>query len=336
MIKKTNKYFLLIALVLQLTPFCRAMEKEETKEETQEPEFHYFAVLPHELQAEILKSKIEEIYEASRSIDEFRNGIMELILLNKASLELFRFPILQEFIRHKAEIMRLAEDLIVVIRAIYETSQSEEEFSDTVADVLNRASLELRRSPMLQEFIKNMKTQKFIEVSDPVDVNDYLINESYAGNTDEVLRLLDLGIHINTQGTSSKDTVLTSAISNGQIELAKILIKNESEDEPADVNLANDYGRTPLMYAAERGYSEIVQMLLEKNANVDPQDSQGFTALMLAVDNNYPDIVQLLLNAKADINLRTKNGDTALNLAHYKGNESIIEMLNVSDYPSQH
>jgi ankyrin repeat protein len=56
-------------------------------------------------------------------------------------------------------------------------------------------------------------------------------------------------------------------LKEGHTEIVQLLL-----EKGADVNAKNKYGRTALIYATERGYTEIVQLLLEKGADVNAKD----------------------------------------------------------------
>jgi len=73
--------------------------------------------------------------------------------------------------------------------------------------------------------------------------------------------------------------------------------------------------RTPLMYAASYGHTEIVKYLVNQGAYIDAQDFLGYTSLMYAVEFPSIDNVKYLLEAGADPNLRTVDGETALIIA---------------------
>ena len=62
----------------------------------------------------------------------------------------------------------------------------------------------------------------------------------------------------------------------------------------AVVNAQNRTGETALMYAAWRGHSEIVKLLLEHRADAALKNRQGDTALTLAESRGHPVIVQML------------------------------------------
>uniref|UniRef100_A0A3B5L588 SAM domain-containing protein n=1 Tax=Xiphophorus couchianus TaxID=32473 RepID=A0A3B5L588_9TELE len=93
------------------------------------------------------------------------------------------------------------------------------------------------------------------------------------------------------------------------------LVKDILEEDPAQVNSSNQDGASPLMMAAVSGQLEVVQLMVEKKADVDRQDSaHGWTALMQATYHGNKDIVKYLLSQGADVNLRAKNGYTAFDL----------------------
>ena len=70
---------------------------------------------------------------------------------------------------------------------------------------------------------------------------------------------------------------------------------------------------TPLMAAADSGFTAIVNFLLDNNANVNAKDELGVTALVYAARKGNVDIVKLLLSRGALANIITKQGNTILN-----------------------
>ncbi|XP_076996302.1 ankyrin repeat and SAM domain-containing protein 6 [Tamandua tetradactyla] len=93
------------------------------------------------------------------------------------------------------------------------------------------------------------------------------------------------------------------------------LVKEIANEDPSHVNMVNGDGATPLMLAAVMGQLPLVQLLVERRADVDKQDSvHGWTALMQATYHGNKEIVKYLLNQGADVSLRAKNGYTAFDL----------------------
>jgi Ankyrin repeat. len=57
-----------------------------------------------------------------------------------------------------------------------------------------------------------------------------------------------------------------------------------------------------LIQAAKTGNIIHVQALLAKNVNANAKDSEGTTALMFAAQKGYTEIVRILLNNDANVN----------------------------------
>jgi ankyrin repeat protein len=101
----------------------------------------------------------------------------------------------------------------------------------------------------------------------------------------------------------------------------QFLLSSNSPD-PKD-----SYRRTPLHLASENGHLEIVQLLLDRGADVKAADRNGWTSLYRASENGYLEIVQLLLNYSADIKAADRNRWTPLHLASLNGHLEIVQLL---------
>src|SRR5205809_5703107 len=77
-------------------------------------------------------------------------------------------------------------------------------------------------------------------------------------------------------------------------------------DGGADVNAADEYGRTALHVAAKDKSTEVIKLLLSRGADVNRQDKDGRTPLHLA----YSYAIDLLLEAKADWKIVDKAGNS--------------------------
>jgi ankyrin repeat protein len=71
----------------------------------------------------------------------------------------------------------------------------------------------------------------------------------------------------------------------------------------------------------------VVQLLLEKGADVNARTDNGETALQCAATYAHEITVKLLLEKGADFNARTKYGETALHKAAANGNKAVIRLL---------
>lgn len=66
----------------------------------------------------------------------------------------------------------------------------------------------------------------------------------------------------------------------------------------------------PLTVAAAKGYTDIVDLLLEAGASTTATDSFGQTALFMTGMCGSPTIAQRLINTGADVAIRTSGGHT--------------------------
>ncbi len=85
----------------------------------------------------------------------------------------------------------------------------------------------------------------------------------------------------------------------------------------ANVNAQDEFGQTPLMYAASSSPSpDILAELLKAGATINTQTSTGWTALMYAArDTKNLETALLLMNAGADPTLKNSDGQSAADLA---------------------
>jgi len=75
-----------------------------------------------------------------------------------------------------------------------------------------------------------------------------------------------------------------------------------------DINARNEAGNTPLHYACERGYTEIVNLLLNSGADVNAQNNGGHTPLHWACWRAYAVATRLLLEKGADPGVKNASG----------------------------
>jgi ankyrin repeat protein len=105
----------------------------------------------------------------------------------------------------------------------------------------------------------------------------------------------------------------------------------------ANPNAKGEYGLTPLLTAAQRGFDESIEILLSAGADVNAKDDRGDTALLkvLADDDsgpriviNYPVPVRALLRAKnINVNAQNAKGETALMRAVRLGDAETVKLL---------
>ncbi|XP_004679564.1 PREDICTED: KN motif and ankyrin repeat domain-containing protein 4 isoform X2 [Condylura cristata] len=124
------------------------------------------------------------------------------------------------------------------------------------------------------------------------------------------------------------NTALHYSVSHSNFSIVKLLL----ETGVCGVDHQNKAGYTPVMItplaSAETDEDMAVVWRLLREGNVNIQATQGGqTALMLGVGHDREDMVQALLNCQADVNLQDHDGSSALMLACHHGNADMVRLL---------
>nr|XP_027230716.1 ankyrin-1-like isoform X2 [Penaeus vannamei] len=82
-----------------------------------------------------------------------------------------------------------------------------------------------------------------------------------------------------------------------------------------------------LHFAADRGHSALVALLMQENAHVNASTKDGMTPLHLASWGGHAEVIGVLLAKRADGNAKTTEGMTAIHLAGMGGHVSSMEAL---------
>ncbi|WP_133134895.1 ankyrin repeat domain-containing protein [Legionella nautarum] len=124
-------------------------------------------------------------------------------------------------------------------------------------------------------------------------------------------------------------TALVIAAQHGHLELVnEILAKIDEDNVTAKSKGWTIEKNRALKSAARQGHFDIIEVLLNHGAELDPIEHQGETALMIAVGNGDYDMVDFLLEKGADVNVaRGVNGETALMLGASNGHVEIVGLL---------
>ena len=101
-------------------------------------------------------------------------------------------------------------------------------------------------------------------------------------------------------------------------------------EKGAYLNPKRDDGRTGLWMAAQNGHTGVVKFLVENGAETDIKAMDGSIALMAAAQNGHSEIVKYLCEWGSDINAVADVNDTpytALTLAERNGWKDIVGVL---------
>lgn len=151
--------------------------------------------------------------------------------------------------------------------------------------------------------------------ADPKDFWFYIIND----RDQDLKELLRRGTNPN-QKSPNQQTPLTMAARENSWRAFDVLLSSSK----TDVNLANSYNETPLMYTALLGDLPRSRQLLAQGANVN---QAGWSALHYAAVKGNLEIIKLLLSKGAAVNEPSPNGDTPLILAVRSGSAVSVQAL---------
>lgn len=115
------------------------------------------------------------------------------------------------------------------------------------------------------------------------------------------------------------ETPLMYAAIIGDIDFAKALIQRGAQ--------VNRLGWAPLHYAASRGQVKMVQFLLDHGAFPNAPAADGSSPLLLAVTSRKADAVKVLLAAGADPKAVNQQRKSALDVAKEMKLSSIVSLL---------
>ena len=132
--------------------------------------------------------------------------------------------------------------------------------------------------------------------------------------------LKQAGIQTDAANTADETALMLAANAN-DLASANLLI-----EAGASVNRPN---WTPLHYAASKGHTEMMRLLIENDAYIDAESPNGTTPLMMAAYYATPKAVKLMLEEGADPTLQNKDGQTALDMALSKDKKLSAQYIRV-------
>jgi len=148
---------------------------------------------------------------------------------------------------------------------------------------------------------------------------------------DEIGRLLIENKAAIDVRCSAGETPLAKACARGRVKVAARLLA-----AGASVESSNTYGRTPLLLVArESGNAELAGILLDRKANPGATDKFGDTPLTLAAWRGFRPLVDLLLERGADIPSDGPGRNRLLRRAASEGLEKLFSrLLEAGDLPA--
>jgi ankyrin repeat protein len=187
------------------------------------------------------------------------------------------------------------------------------------------------------------------------DKRSLLHHASQKGHSNLIEFLIERGIKVNSLDNRGR-TPLYLACYDYKFDSAKTLVSNGAEINitgeynPLDMASSNSYygteivelllennanvnltcrgtSVTPLMGALHQEKTDALQLLLNAGANTNHIDANGESPLGRISVFEFPERISLLLDFKAKINFQDRKGNSALHLATERENKKVIEVL---------
>lgn len=131
---------------------------------------------------------------------------------------------------------------------------------------------------------------------------------------------LDAGLSPDFEGKMIGTGLMIGAW-EGNIPMMELFV-----ERGADINKANSFGEQALLLAAWKGRLEAVRWLVERGARLN-REGREWAALHYAAFAGHAEVVDYLLRRGADINALSTNGSTPLMMAAREGHEAIARTL---------
>lgn len=186
---------------------------------------------------------------------------------------------------------------------------------------------------MLMDAIEKKDLVKVKEMTSNIkDLNKLYISDTPLSlackkSSKEIVRcLVDAGVNVNEKDGSFCAPII-SAFENEDYKDIVIMLK----DAGADISAENDDYRTPLKCALNKYITgdkdnamELMKVLLENGAYIDPISEMGETPLMEACRMDDKELVRLFIKYGANVNFQNKDTMTPLKLSM---SSEVAEML---------
>jgi ankyrin repeat protein len=144
---------------------------------------------------------------------------------------------------------------------------------------------------------------------------------AYFELNEAILALLKNGHHPDSKDNYGQ-TPLSWAAENGHEAVVRLLLEKGAELESKD-----NYGQTPLLWATRNGHEAVVRLLLERGAKLESKDNYGRTLLLWAARKGHEAVVRLLLEKGAELESEDSNSQEPLLWAARNGHEAVVRLL---------
>ncbi len=131
--------------------------------------------------------------------------------------------------------------------------------------------------------------------------------------------IMDAPLIVNSKDVTTGETGLHIVVARRDLTWLRYLVQHG-----ANVNLADDHGRTPLQEAVNLGWREGVAYLLENGARTDDSNDAGETPLITAVHRRDTEMMKSLLQAGADPDRADNSGRSARDYVEQENDNGLL------------
>ena len=135
--------------------------------------------------------------------------------------------------------------------------------------------------------------------------------------------LIQKGVNVN-ELDANQDAPLVIAAYKGYTEIVEKLLEAGADVTAVDPGMK----ATALHAAAYAGRTEAARLLIKYKIDIDKQGPfNGYTALHDAIWQNNIETAQVIIEAGANLEIKSKDGQTALDLAKASGRKQIVALI---------
>lgn len=132
--------------------------------------------------------------------------------------------------------------------------------------------------------------------------------------------------HFNARGQFGR-TLVHYAVLDGDFLMCQEIL-DHAECLAGLVNASDIFHDTPVMLAAVMGFPEVVELLLDRQANIERQNLLGRTPLMLASEHGHTEIVRVLMVNNAKVGMPEDSKSVAWSAGLADPDETYFAELN--------
>jgi len=175
-----------------------------------------------------------------------------------------------------------------------------------IVDILFKHSpLDNDDNNKLSEYYDNVRMRKStagqqtVVLQEQQQAIDSMLAAANKGYTDIVVRFVEEGLSLNSTSMEGNTVAHLAAFEN-KIDTMKYVVQ---QSENVNLNQENNKGSTALFLASEKGYIDIVNLLIDiGHVDVNKSNLAGVSPLQIAEYNKYGDVVKKILQCGVNHN----------------------------------